>query len=424
MAMGDEMTNGVSVRRTEASRITDPHLHHNNKDETIDAVVTTDVLLADVRGTLHLETPRKDISILSPGDVAVGAMLGSGSFSQVFQVQITAEDWEDPVLFDADEGADEKEKDARAIGGISGMTRKEYTSMNSCMSNTSASAPKYALKKIRKDFEGNPVMTALGVKDNFYEAEILSHLPRHSHIVQLVAFSNDFWEDPKSGFMLFERVSDTLKQRLARWKHRAQQKGGNNTLKSFFFQFAKRRRQRLHAQRSRVNQAGLGIAHALDFLHQHGIVYRDLKPANVGFAYDGVVKLFDFGLARSVPKADRSNTLRLSGNAGTARYMSPEVMTSSDYSLPADVYSFAILLWEICTLERPYGNYSSLEQFSNNTCKSHERPSEGKIACPQLRSLLRSCWDPDPWARPTFPLIVQGLYAALDGDDTIVTQKV
>ena len=96
--------------------------------------------------------------------------------------------------------------------------------------------------------------------------------------------------------------------------------------------------------------------------------------------------------------------------------MAPEVMESSDYSLPADVHSFGILLWEICTLERPYGNYSSLEQLSDNTCKSNQRPSEGKIACPRLRRLLESCWDPDAWSRPAFPLIIQELQLVVNGD--------
>ena len=403
MAMGEDMTNEASVRSHEASRSNPP-----SDKEMKEFITKAENLLAVVRESLHLKGSRKDVPTLSEEEVMVGSILGSGSFSQVFQVQIISDEWEDPVVSD-----DEDEREA-LLGPPPESSRKTYLSMNSCTSTNSTSVPKYALKKIRADFEGDTVMTALGVKDAFYEAEILSHLPRHPHIVSLVALSKDFWEDPKSGFLLLERVSETLKHRLARW-NRAQQ--SKTTSKGLFFQFAKRRKQRLHAQYSRVNQVGLGIAHALNFLHKHGIVYRDIKPANIGFSYDGVVKLFDFGLARTtLQQTGRGSALRLSGNAGTARYMAPEVMESSDYSLPADVHSFGILLWEICTLERPYGNYSSLEQLSDNTCKSHQRPSERKIACPRLRRLLHSCWDPDPWARPAFPLIVQELHLGVNGD--------
>mmetsp|Transcript_23192 Transcript_23192/g.44171 ORF Transcript_23192/g.44171 Transcript_23192/m.44171 type:complete len:417 (-) Transcript_23192:11-1261(-) len=412
MAMGEDTTNEAAARSLETSR----SISRNDK-ETRDSITKPENLLVVVKESLNLKGSRRDVPTLTHEDVVVGSLLGSGSFSQVFQVHISSDSWEDPVLVSDDEG--EMEELANALPPNKEPAHTTYISMSSCMSNNSASAPKYAIKKIRADFEGDTVMTALGIKDSYYEAEILAHLPRHPHIVSLVALSRDFWEDPVSGFMVLERVAETLKHRLARWYRTQQSNNKNKVSIASVFQFAKRRKQKLHAQYSRVNQAGVGIARALNFLHEHGIVYRDMKPANIGFSYDGVVKLFDFGLARTVQKSEHGSRLRLSGQAGTARYMAPEVMESSDYSLPADVHSFGILLWEICTLERPYGNYSSIEQLSDNTCKSHERPSEGKIACPRLRRLLQSCWDPDMWARPAFPLIVQELQLAVNGDIAI-----
>jgi serine/threonine protein kinase len=152
----------------------------------------------------------------------------------------------------------------------------------------------------------------------------------------------------------------------------------------------------------------LGIAHALKHLHKHNIVYRDLKPANVGFGYNGHIKLFDLGLARThVPLQEPHRVRRLTGNAGTARYMAPEVALHEDYSFPADVHSYAILLWEICTLEKPYGNFSSMDQLKENAVQSQRRPNRRKICSPIIRELLKACWDPDPRVRPTFALIVQ-----------------
>ena len=411
--MGENTTNEAPARCLEASTI----ISHNDKELKDDGITKPENLLATIRESLNLKaSSRRNVPTLTNEAIMVGSILGSGSFSQVFQVHIIPEDWEDP--WEVSDDGEGEIKELISPTAPKQSSNKSYVSMSSHISNNSASVPKYAIKKIRADFEGDIVMTALGMKDSYYEAEILSHIPSHPHIVSLKALSRGFWEDPVSGFMVLERVSETLKHRLARW-NRAQRSNSKVSITSFF-QFAKRRKEKLHAQYSRVNQAGVGIAHALDFLHSQGIVYRDIKPANIGFNYDGVVKLFDFGLARTVQKSDQGSTLRLSGNAGTARYMAPEVMESSDYSLPADVHSFGILLWEICSLERPYGKHSSIEQLSDSTCKSHQRPSEGKIACPRLRRLLQSCWDPDPWARPTFPLIVRELQLAINGD--VVTQ--
>ena len=67
------------------------------------------------------------------------------------------------------------------------------------------------------------------------------------------------------------------------------------------------------------------IANAIHFLHSRNILYRDLKPDNVGFDLDGVVKLFDFGLATEFDEAKlKLGTFRLTGDTGTIRYMAPE----------------------------------------------------------------------------------------------------
>jgi serine/threonine protein kinase len=70
-------------------------------------------------------------------------------------------------------------------------------------------------------------------------------------------------------------------------------------------------------------QIAIDIANAMQYIHSLNLVYRDLKPDNIGFTKNGVVKLFDFGLTRELKLIDKvtdgSNNYRLTGN--TVRYI-------------------------------------------------------------------------------------------------------
>jgi serine/threonine protein kinase len=105
-----------------------------------------------------------------------------------------------------------------------------------------------------------------------------------------------------------------------------------------------------------VYDAALQIAAGLKYLHSHNIIFRDLKPANIGFDVRGDVKLFDFGLARIMPDdgCPYTDTFFMSG-AGSPRYMAPECLTFGEsYNMKADIYSFAIILWEMLSASQPY----------------------------------------------------------------------
>lgn len=369
------------------------------ESEKVQGETSTAALYSSVVEELQFDSPRREIPSLNLKDVEVRSKLGSGSFSEVFSVTILLDSFYNGV------GEDPTEAGSLSDCDLSPLEVSNSQLIRKMSSTLSAAGPKYAIKTLRKDFEREKGMIPLAVRDAFYEAEILSHLSPHPHIVSLVAISNGFLQDPTQGFLIMERVQETLKHRLARWS-----RNSKNAKKTSCFQFVKRRREMLHDQRSRIELCGVGLARAFKFLHKHGIVYRDLKPANIGFGYDGLVKLFDFGLARRhVPLRDQPR--RLTGDAGTARYMAPEVSLHEEYSLPADVHSYAIQLWEICTLERPYENCPSLDKLKERAVSSNTRPSLRKIACPKVRELLKACWDPEPRQRPTFTVILKELEA-------------
>lgn len=86
-----------------------------------------------------------------------------------------------------------------------------------------------------------------------------------------------------------------------------------------------------------------GVLVALDYSHRHGIIHRDVKPANVMLSNNGQVKVMDFGIARAV--ADSGATMTQTANVlGTAQYLSPEQARGEVVDARSDVYSAGCLL--------------------------------------------------------------------------------
>jgi serine/threonine protein kinase len=98
------------------------------------------------------------------------------------------------------------------------------------------------------------------------------------------------------------------------------------------------------------------IARAVRLLHEKRVVYRDLKPSYIGFAYDGTSTIFDFGLAKTLNSKDElcNSMYRMTGHTGSLRNMAPEVAQDLPYNNLVDSYSFDMLLWQLCTHMPPY----------------------------------------------------------------------
>ena len=91
---------------------------------------------------------------------------------------------------------------------------------------------------------------------------------------------------------------------------------------------------------------------ALNFSHQHGIIHRDVKPANIMISRTGAVKVMDFGIARAL--ADSHSVTQTAAVIGTAQYLSPEQARGDSVDARSDVYSLGCVLYEILTGEPPF----------------------------------------------------------------------
>jgi serine/threonine protein kinase len=174
--------------------------------------------------------------------------------------------------------------------------------------------------------------------------------------------------------------------------------------------------QRISAMRrwplKRSLQLGLELSLALRHLHDEAfttyrLLHRDVKPKNLGLMNDGRLVLFDFGISKLVRRApaggaghEETVAIPMTGVCGSLRYMAPEVAMTKPYNHRSELYSFGIVLWEMCMLRRPYDTMLA-ESFERRVCIEGERPKlDEKKLTPALCSLLSQCWDADFNRRP------------------------
>ena len=95
------------------------------------------------------------------------------------------------------------------------------------------------------------------------------------------------------------------------------------------------------------------------------------------------------------------------------RYMAPEVGLTLGYSLPSDVYSFGILLWEICALEKPFAHITCSDEFDRSVFEEGERPVTDDCWPETMTKLMNNCWRANPSDRPTMLEVKSNLFHAI-----------
>jgi serine/threonine protein kinase len=147
----------------------------------------------------------------------------------------------------------------------------------------------------------------------------------------------------------------------------------------------------------------LDIARGMHYLHgRAGIIQRDLKSANLLLDDFLHVKIADFGLSRQM------NTTVMETYCGTPATMAPEIVMQQPYSEKADVFSFAIIMWEILTRKEPYEGRAGLG-LAMAVANEGIRPPVPAYCPAEWAALMTQSWAQDANERPSFEDILDRL---------------
>jgi serine/threonine protein kinase len=284
----------------------------------------------------------------------------------------------------------------------------------------------------------------IAAMDLIEEAKVLSKLA-HPNIIDLRGIANT---DPQTFlsqgykeastirgtnyFLLLDAMLESLGDRLKRWSRdeNFQRKGMMSRIGFRKGRFQSNP-QNLDTMKmfERIESVAVGISRAMEYLHNQNIIFQDLKPGksnrrsmieiirfvlspntilcyiaeNIGFETEtDQVKLFDFGMARTVDAETGTIVGSTSRDIlyGTPRYMAPEVFQCKGGTKKTDVYSFGILLYVICTMNASFGTHQGVIEYRDHVCAGG-RPNLDEIPDKATNRLISECLS-RPKQRPSF----------------------
>jgi serine/threonine protein kinase len=148
-----------------------------------------------------------------------------------------------------------------------------------------------------------------------------------------------------------------------------------------------------------VREIARQLVAALNYLHSNRVIHRDMKPQNVLIGRDGVVKLCDFGFARSV----RSQSMVMTSIKGTPLYMAPELVQEQPYNHTVDLWSLGVILYELFCGKPPFFTNSIYTLIQKIVREPLQWPDD---ISSEFKSFLRGLLNKRPSERLSWPALL------------------
>ncbi|MEE9321756.1 MAG: bifunctional protein-serine/threonine kinase/phosphatase [Granulosicoccus sp.] len=152
------------------------------------------------------------------------------------------------------------------------------------------------------------------------------------------------------------------------------------------------------------------IAQGLRAFHRLEMIHQDLKPDNIMIDNVGTVKIIDFGSTRVAGVVEVSTPIQHNSLLGTAQYTAPEYLLGENGSPCSDLFSLAVITYQMLTGKLPYGTQVAKARTKTAQKKLHyiPLPDDDRELPRWINSALRKALNPDPFAR--YPVISEFLY--------------
>jgi len=276
-----------------------------------------------------------------------------------------------------------------------GSNNNNDSSRHRATKRSNLNRTRYVVKQLSSELKRLDKINFLkGTVDLAMETRFLALLD-HENVVCLKgvaecgAFSDGY-------FIILEKLNETLGRRVKVWMDMDRQCKGITGV----FTGSRKKAQRLQFERI---SAARSLVAGMDYLHERNIVFRDLKPDNVGFTFEGQLKIFDFGLAKELREDERSgdDLYNMTACTGSIRYMSPENLQGKPYNLKTDVYSWAMIMWNILALEPPFALYTE-QMIIDRVCNRGYRPKVFSTWSDRMSKTIKLSWSSNILQRPSF----------------------